>query len=192
MLRLNGPIGWALAVLMQGALLPAVILAQTENPNVSCDNEYAYYPDPNDCSSFFQCINGTKQHMECVSPLLWDNHIQGCEEESDCSQVISTTSGNSESTSTQVISTTFGTSEPTSTKLISTTPGETTSTSTCNDNDLKPDPKNCKSFYFCENNQWYGPQDCPSDLFWSDTKKGCVNYTESDCGQTTPENIIYY
>ncbi|XP_072388782.1 probable chitinase 10 isoform X6 [Diabrotica undecimpunctata] len=169
-------------------LMTAVTFAPSKSPNLSCDTEYAYYPDPNDCSAFYQCIGGIKQHMECVFPLLWDNHIQGCEEESDCSQVISTTSG--ELTSTQVVSTTsLG---PTFTQVISTTSGELTSTSICEDGDVTHDIQSCQMFYCCENNQWSGPKKCPSSLYWSENRKGCVKYSESDCTLTTTKYKMYY
>ncbi|CAG9835123.1 unnamed protein product [Diabrotica balteata] len=173
---------------MQGGLITAATFAPTKNSNLSCDTEYAYYPDPNDCSAFYQCIGGMKQHMECVFPLLWDNHVQGCEEESDCSQVISTTTG--ELTSTQVISTTSV--DQTSTQVISTTSSQFASTQVvstnsptaiCKDGDVRSDIQSCQMFYCCENNQWSGPKKCPSSLYWSENRKGCVKYSESDCSK---------
>ncbi|XP_072388777.1 uncharacterized protein [Diabrotica undecimpunctata] len=208
-------------------LMTAVTFAPSKSPNLSCDTEYAYYPDPNDCSAFYQCIGGIKQHMECVFPLLWDNHIQGCEEESDCSQVVSTTSlgptftqvistTSGELTSTQVVSTTslgptftqvISTTSgeltstqvvsttslgPTFTQVISTTSGELTSTSICEDGDVTHDIQSCQMFYCCENNQWSGPKKCPSSLYWSENRKGCVKYSESDCTLTTTKYKMYY
>jgi len=129
----------------------------TVDPSFLCDTELEYFPDPYDCRGFYQCLHGVKEREECPEPLMWDVRITGCSISSDCSQVVSTTT--------------------------STTPDGTTTPKphVCENGDLTGDSLDCHRFFYCQNNKWTGPLQCPADLYWSQTKKGCVVLAESDC-----------
>lgn len=53
----------------------------------SCPSlEYSSYPDPLDCTSFWQCYNGCPEHMSCPSGTYFDAEHGWCDEASavDC------------------------------------------------------------------------------------------------------------
>ena len=38
----------------------------------------AFYPNPNSCSDYYQCIGGTTYHFNCAAGLHFDNNTNGC------------------------------------------------------------------------------------------------------------------
>ncbi|XP_072388786.1 protein obstructor-E-like isoform X1 [Diabrotica undecimpunctata] len=134
----------------------------TVDPDLYCDEDLEYFADPYNCQGYYQCLNGIKQHEFCNEGLLWNVHIPGCDEESDCSQLL---------VSTEV------TGAPTA------LPTEGTTASVCQEGDRNEYIPDCHRFYECENNRWIGPLQCPSDLYWSQEIKQCVTIEQSDCNK---------
>ncbi|XP_050505108.1 probable chitinase 10 isoform X7 [Diabrotica virgifera virgifera] len=155
-LFVGGTIAWTVGPTESTA--PPTPAPTTANPTgttippwLRCDVNGEYFPDTTNCQAFYECINNVKQHMICPDPLLWNVHLPGCTESSDCSQI-----------------------------ETSTTPAS------CTNGDMKADVNSCHYFYICESNQWEGPIQCPVELYWSASKRGCVKIEDSDCpGHTT-------
>ncbi|CAH1280469.1 unnamed protein product [Diabrotica balteata] len=134
----------------------------TIDPDLHCDKDLEYFADPYNCQGYYQCLNGIKQHEFCNEGLLWNVHIPGCDEESDCSQLL---------VSTEV------TGAPTA------FPTEGTTASVCQEGDRNEYLPDCHRFFECENNRWIGPLQCPADLYWSQENKKCVTIEQSDCNK---------
>ncbi|XP_056642646.1 threonine-rich protein-like [Diorhabda sublineata] len=51
----------------------------------------------------------------------------------------------------------------------------------CVDGDVTANLLDCHSFLICVDGQWTGPIDCPTDLYWNEQQKSCVDLEDSDC-----------
>ncbi|XP_028144354.1 probable chitinase 10 isoform X2 [Diabrotica virgifera virgifera] len=140
----------------------AVPNPSTVNPDLHCDIDLEYFADPYNCQGYYQCLNGIKQHEFCNEGLLWNVHIPGCDENSDCSQLLVSTEK---------------TDAPTA------APTESTTSSVCQEGDRNEYIPDCHRFFECQNNRWVGPFQCPADLYWSQANKRCVVLAQSDCNK---------
>merc|ERR1712088_820746 len=60
-------------------LLSAAAVVRANQFNPCLNNEDVFFPDPADCSSFYECVDGDLVgHMKCPDGLLWDNNQQNC------------------------------------------------------------------------------------------------------------------
>jgi hypothetical protein len=63
-----------------GTINPPIVTGGTPPPGVCGDDDfYALYPDPDDCTSFYQCSEGVAYHMKCPWPLLYNIEVEACD-----------------------------------------------------------------------------------------------------------------
>lgn len=146
------------------------IAQNSGNENSQCHHE-SLDPNPQDCSTFLQCVHGTYVTMNCPSGLKWNNRGKICDwpENSDCN---STSNGN---TSHEVINTNQENLN-----------GENSENEKCEHESLDPNPDDCSSFLQCVHGN-YVTMNCPSGLEWNNRDKICDWPENSDCsGNTIP------
>ncbi|XP_023015453.2 peritrophin-1 [Leptinotarsa decemlineata] len=125
------------------------------------DERATYFADPYNCSQYYECSNGIRNHMTCPEDLYWNDILTKCDylENVDC---------NSHST----------TSLPT----------DTTPTPRCPYDPDKivysVDPNDCKSFYECYLGYMFW-QTCPNDTYWNHLMNYCDDFENVDCSRSS-------
>merc|ERR1712156_511127 len=65
----------SLAIIFLSAATAAVM-----GSNPCQNNEEVYFPDPEDCSWFYECVDGSVVgHIKCPDGLLWNNDLNTCD-----------------------------------------------------------------------------------------------------------------
>merc|ERR1712088_466724 len=60
-------------------LLCAAAVVRANRFNPCLNNEDVFFPDPADCSSFYECVDGlVVGHTKCPDGLLWNQDLLTC------------------------------------------------------------------------------------------------------------------
>ncbi|KAJ8954026.1 hypothetical protein NQ318_004319 [Aromia moschata] len=132
-----------------------------------------FYPNPDNCTQYYECYQGKKFLMNCPAGLYWNVNHNYCDylENVDCSQ-----------------------NNITLTPATVTPPGTTTTTGPWTPDPIcpypsdaiifYPNPANCSTYWECyEGNKYL--MDCPNDLLWNDLAKTCDYAVNVDCSSYT-------
>ncbi|XP_043228739.1 major mite allergen Der p 23-like [Amphibalanus amphitrite] len=80
---------WKTLLLVIGALFVCVasgakISATSPFPDFDCPSEYGWFPDPDDCHSFFECNYNYPFHFTCPDGLAWNDAAHQCDRDDSC------------------------------------------------------------------------------------------------------------
>ena len=165
-----------------------------------CRGQDGLFPDPADCSSYYQCYGGAGQYnvrYTCSSGLVFNPNYNYCDwpYNYDCA---SSSNPDPTSSSTERLTTTVPITKPrstfpTTTEKLSTSvaSGVTDETFSCGGQDgLFSDPNDCSSYYQCYggNGEYHTRYTCAPDTVFNPWCKCCDWSYNYDCsGMETPD-----
>ncbi|XP_060518419.1 mucin-2-like [Cylas formicarius] len=162
-----------------------------------------FYPNPNNCSQYYECYEGNKYLMDCPPDLYWNTVSDNCDylENVNCggSATKSSTSQSTSSTTTAV--TKSSTNQPSSsTSSASPTTSRSTTASPADsvcqnkpDGTFVEDPNDCTIFYECNGGKGIA-QHCPSGTYWNESILSCDNAAnvQSSSPTCTSNKVEFY
>ncbi|KAJ8970586.1 hypothetical protein NQ314_001119 [Rhamnusium bicolor] len=171
-------------------------------------DDFIFYPDPTDCSQYYECYQGKKDRLKCPANFFWNTDTNYCDylQNVDCTKNYQSTTINPATTTVAPItstttvppsistSTTVTTPTPTTTSTPDTTPVTSTTevtttrptspgTSLCYrhpDGTFMADPDDCSKYIECNLGQDIIGQ-CPSGLLWHEAITSCDFPDHVDC-----------
>ncbi|KAJ8970585.1 hypothetical protein NQ314_001118 [Rhamnusium bicolor] len=149
-------------------------------------DDLTFFPDPNDCSQYYQCYQGNKQLMRCPANFFWNFDYGYCDylQNVDCTKNNDPTAVPKTTTTTTTTTTPRPTTSGTTTRTPPPTPptpppSPTTPTPgfpQCsideNDGHFFVDPEDCSRYYECNKGETIRGQ-CPPGTLWSEELLTC-------------------
>merc|ERR1711926_46929 len=141
----------------------------TPSPTFKCPEEEGLYPNPTDCSKFYQCFNHVAWAGQCPANLYFNPSLKVCDfpEKVDCHQ-------NSNDGSFKLRD-----EEPTPSPRFNCPTKE----------GFYPDATECSKFFQCSNFLAW-EQKCPGILFFNPAISQCDFPENVDCHQNSVDQLI--
>ncbi|KAF7994541.1 hypothetical protein HCN44_004013 [Aphidius gifuensis] len=146
-------------------------------PGGSCDNG-DYSSDPNNCGTYYRCIQGMLRREYCAPGLHWDHNKRVC----DWPSLVKCQSG----TQKPAASTT---KRPITSSTTTTTVKPNIPTH-CQHGQYYPYPESCTQFLICVNDNLV-MQNCGPGLNWNDDKKMCDWAFKKSCTMKPNKNLQF-
>jgi len=141
----------------------------TPSPKFQCPEKEGFFPDPTDCSKFYQCANYLAWEHQCPGKLYFNKATAQCDfpENVDCHQ--------------------HSIKQPIKVQDIDPTPGTTFECPA--DTGFYPNPSDCTKFYHCFNHIAWQEQ-CSAGLYFNPTLNVCDFPENVDCHQDSIKQPI--
>ncbi|CAL8134680.1 unnamed protein product [Orchesella dallaii] len=149
---------------------------------------WLYRENPDDCSSYYQCLGGNSVLRRCPPQLHWNAEGSYCDWEVRADCLIK----RKEETTRQVLNGISGTYKNWFNGIKD----------DCNDGSFKPNPTDCNKYYQCVHGDWV-PRSCSGGLNWNSKLNTCdwpsnanckpsssVSTSDSDQPQPGPQQIV--